>query len=156
MRRRALLSTAGALAVGASAGCLDDRQAIGASETVPTEIVAWEFTQDVDEDALPAREDPPRIGVEGDATVVVEGYFRYPSGNCEELVIDRDRTEYDPDDGALSVWVGWIREAEPGEDCTLPESTTGYRIRVTFDEGLPERVTATERGGDGERTAREP
>ncbi|MFP8888870.1 hypothetical protein ACLI4U_03760 [Natrialbaceae archaeon A-CW2] len=150
MERRNVIVTACTFVSTAFAGCLSNRDEIGASDSPPTEIADWEATRDLDQDGLPARDEPPRITVDGDS-VVVEGYFMYPSGNCEELIISPDRTEYDPEDGSLYVWVGYVRDQSGEEDCTLPESTTAYQIRISFDEGLPETVSAVEYGSYGEK-----
>ncbi|MCU4753172.1 hypothetical protein OB919_14500 [Halobacteria archaeon AArc-curdl1] len=150
MERRTVLVTACAFVSTTVAGCLSDRNEIGASDSPPMEITDWEATRDLDRDALPARDEPPRITVDDD-TVVVEGYFMYPSGNCEDLIISPDRTEYDPDEGSLSVWVGYVRDQSGEEDCTVPESTTAYQVRVSFDDGLPEKVSAVEYGSYGEK-----
>ncbi|OVE84044.1 hypothetical protein [Natronolimnobius baerhuensis] len=156
MERRDVLGTTCSFVVAAVAGCLSDQDEIGMSDSVPTEISNWEATRDLAQDAVPASDESPRITVDGDSTVVVEGYVSYPSGNCDELVISPDRTEYDPEDGSLSVWVGYIRDQVPGEGCAVPESSTPYQVRVSFDDGLPDTVTAVEYGSHGEKEATKP
>lgn len=157
MNRRGVITTACSFVSIAVAGCLSDRDEIGTGGSTASEITHWAAdTTPHRRDGFPARDEPPRIDVNGESTVVVEGYFMYPSGNCEELVISRDRTAYDPEEGSLTVWVGYVRDQDPEEDCTVPESTVSYRIEIGFADGLPDRVTAVEYGSDGEKEATRP
>lgn len=97
--------------------------------------------------------DPPRVAFEpGQNEVVIVGALAVGSSTCNRAVVES--VAYSRDDDSLRVVVGSGRQQGAGETCTGDESVDVYRLVVTFEDGYPEAVVATERGGEGERSTR--
>lgn len=111
---------------------------------VATEMVDWRFSKDGpfvrDEGA------DPRVEFdEENEQVIVTGVLRVGSSSCNEAAVDF--VQYD--DGELRTRLISTSQQEhtTSVPCTDDIKHAYYRLAVTFDEGLPERVIIDEQHG---------
>ncbi|WP_435359973.1 hypothetical protein [Haloarchaeobius sp. DFWS5] len=151
MRRRAFLSsltrTATVCGLVATTGCLAELQTTFGGESGP--IAAREFTvvepASDDFDAAPAVEEPPRVSFDNSRyRVQVVGRLHVGSGTCDEAKLVG--ASHDADSDLLHLTVGSGQKRDPPDYCTADESVDAYRATITFEERLPGRVLARERG----------
>jgi len=162
MRRRSLLATV-ALAF---AGCIDDPGGAGTTTADPTDtptdtatptappttvvdpsLVESEFRA-VDRCPAPGEAD---VDV-GTRTVTVRGCVVGADG-C--TVATLDAVLFDTTAQALTAVVTTADRSGDGESCTQALVERGYRVRATFEGGLPDAVTVVHEDVDGRRTVTE-
>ncbi|WP_254864535.1 hypothetical protein [Halovivax gelatinilyticus] len=147
MHRRSLLATVGLTVVGTLAGCLESTPLSGDPEP-PDDLVEETFESITPDESVPASDEPPTIAfVEDDSRVVIEGSLTYSSSSCGG--VDPGETSYDAVDGTVTTSVAAYYDHPSGTDCTADEVTTGYRLTLAFDDGVPETVEMTEDGTMG-------
>ena len=150
----------GSIAVGAGVvapGCTSRGSGGADGEPgIPDEMVEWKLNPG--RGAVPSAEDDPSVRFRpSDDRVVVAGTIVVGSSSCKTLGVER--VTYD--DGVLRLAIrSEYVEDEKGEEthvCTADVVVDDYEVAVTFDDGLPARVVATERdaGGETRRTVRE-
>lgn len=119
-------------------------------------MVDWELNPGRGE--VPSAEADPSIRFDPpDDRVVVEGAIVVGSSSCNMLCVER--VTYDDDVLRVAVRSEYVAEEKDKEMhvCTDDVVVDDYEVAVTFDDGLPARVVATERDGRNEtrRTVRE-
>jgi len=160
MRRRSLLASVPL----ALAGCLDGG---GASDGTPTTDSTATSTDSPTTTARPTTAaDPSLVESEfratdrcpaageadvdvGDGTVTVRGCVVGANG-C--AVATLEAVIFDTSDEALTVVVATADRSGEGEACTQALVELGYRVRTTFEGGLPASVTVVHEDVDGRRT----
>ncbi|QLD86237.1 hypothetical protein HWV23_11065 [Natronomonas halophila] len=163
MNRRSMLVAVGAAVVGGTTTFGEGPAGIAVNERengseggshVATEIVDWTFSKDGpfvrDEGA-----DPQVEFNDENERVVVTGVLRVGSSSCYEAAVDF--VKYD--DGELQTRLISTSQQDhtTSVPCTDDIQRVYYRLVVTFDGGLPERVIVDEQdGGIAERTPNEP
>lgn len=150
MNRRSLLQLT---LPGASAfltGCVANGSLVDEEETTPqsnnnrsspSEILEWNFETEVNTEASAGQD--PIVNVDREKnTITVEGVGWYGSSHCGYLCAKPP--EYGEETATLSVNViDELDEDRGGEaGCADDAAAESYRIKVIFDEGIPDRIVA--------------
>lgn len=150
MNRRRLLQLTLPGASALLTGCVANGSLAGDEETTPqssnnsstpSEILEWDFETEVNTEAS-AGEDPI-INVNREKnTITVEGVGWYGSSHCGYLCAKPP--EYEEETATLSVKVSDKLDEDKGGKggCADDAAADSYRIKVIFDEGIPDRIEA--------------
>lgn len=141
MRRRTLLSAVAA-GVAGTAGCLTAADS-GVRAAIPAGVAAVEFAS---HEAPDGDRSPPKVDVRSDSRVVVTGTVKSGPPECNAVRVENLTYR----EGTLRVVLGtWTT----GGGCDGYARTVAYEARLSFEDGLPDRIVVRERNaGDKFRT----
>ena len=140
-RRHMLILSGASLTVGA-AGCLDTlNEDTVNSDIVPSEITNWVLDTNIEilEDDHDLVSEEPEIDVSPDNAVVIITGVAQETSSCASVAAT---PSYDSATGILSVDI--FNESSGNPPCLTEVYAQPYRLVVTFDEGIPQKIQIEE------------